>query len=105
MITHASVRDLFSPAPGLAYLDAATYGLPPKPTVGALDRALRRWQDGTADWIAEWDREGDVCRNLFAEIIGASPDEIALIPTVSVGVGMIAAALPGNTKAVVPEGE
>jgi selenocysteine lyase/cysteine desulfurase len=100
-----AVRSLFSPAPGLAYLDAATYGLPPKPTVEALDRALRRWQDGTADWVNEWDREGEACRALFAELIGATTAEIALIPTVSAGVGVIAASLPAGTEVLVPEGE
>ena len=100
-----TVRSLFAPAPGLAYLDAATYGLPPKPTVEALDRALRRWQDGTADWVTEWDREGEACRALFAELIGAATAEIALIPTVSAGVGVIAASLPTGMEVVVPEGE
>ena len=105
MTIPSSVRNLFAPAPGLAYLDAATYGLPPKPAVEALERALRRWQDGTADWVNEWDREGEVCRALFAELIGGAAAEIALIPTVSVGVGLIAASLPAGTEVVVPEGE
>jgi selenocysteine lyase/cysteine desulfurase len=100
-----AVRDLFAPAPGLAYLDAATYGLPPQPTVDALERALRRWQSGTADWVAEWDREGEICRSLFAELIGASSAEIALIPAVSAGVGQIAASLPAGLEVLVPEGE
>jgi len=105
MTIPTSVRDLFSPAPGLAYLDAATYGLPPKPTVDALDRALRRWQNGTADWVNEWDREGETCRALFATLIGARANEIALIPTVSVGVGIIAANLPAGSQVLIPEGE
>jgi selenocysteine lyase/cysteine desulfurase len=99
------VRDLFAPAPGVAYLDAATYGLPPRPTVEALERALRRWQDGSADWIEEWDREGERCRELFAALIGAAVAEIALVPTVSVGVGTIAAGLPAGTEVLAPEGE
>jgi hypothetical protein len=49
----SDVRSLFDPAPGSLYLDAATYGLPPRPTVDALDRALRRWLMGEADWIGE----------------------------------------------------
>lgn len=105
MTIPSSVRDLFAPAPGLAYLDAATYGLPPKPTVAALERALQRWENGMADWVNEWDREGETCRALFAELIGATTAEIALVPTVSVGVGVVAAALAPGTKVVVPEGE
>lgn len=41
-MTTAAVRALFRPAPGVAYLDAATYGLPPTPTV----EALARWRSG-----------------------------------------------------------
>src|SRR5262249_24168330 len=99
------VRDLFAPAPGVAYLDAATYGLPPQPTVEALERALRRWQDGSADWVNEWDREGERCRELIAALIGAAAEEIALVPTVSVGVGTIAAGLPAGIEVLVPKGE
>ncbi|HET7092013.1 MAG TPA: aminotransferase class V-fold PLP-dependent enzyme [Thermomicrobiales bacterium] len=101
----SSVRSLFDPAPGLTFLDAATYGLPPRPTVDALERALQRWRAGTADWVEEWDREGDVCRALFATLIGGAADEIALLPTVSIGVGLVAASLPAGTKALVPEHE
>lgn len=99
------VRDLFEPAPDLIYLDAATYGLPPRPTVEALESALRRWQSGEADWVAEWDRKGDVCRDLFATLIGGRAEEIALIPTASVGVGLIAAALPEGSEVIVPDDE
>jgi hypothetical protein len=35
-----SLRELFEPAPGTIYLDAATYGLPPRPTVEAMRQAL-----------------------------------------------------------------
>lgn len=104
MIT-PEIRSLFRPAPGLAYLDAATYGLPPAPAVEALERALARWQSGEADWVAEWDREGETCRRLFAELIGAEAAEIALVPTVSVGVGLVAASLPAGASVVTPEEE
>ena len=61
-------RELFAPAPGLVYLDAATYGLPPRPSVEALQRALHRWQSGEADWVEEWDRAGEACRKHFAAV-------------------------------------
>jgi selenocysteine lyase/cysteine desulfurase len=104
-MTTDEIRDLFSPAPGLVYLDAATYGLPPRPAVEALERALRRWQSGEANWIEEWDREGEACRALFARLIGAQPENIALIPTVSVGVGVIAASVPPGSRILVPRDE
>lgn len=99
------VRSLFEPAPNTIYLDAATYGLPPRPTVEALECALRRWQSGEADWISEWDRKGDVCRDLFAQLLGADAEEIALISSGSVGVGLIAANLPQEIEIVVPDDE
>ena len=98
-------RDLFSPEEGVAYLNAATYGLPPKPTVDALQRALLRWQDGSADWVSEWDKEGETCRELFARLIGTSASQVALLPTVSVGVGVVAASLAAGSTLLVPEGE
>jgi selenocysteine lyase/cysteine desulfurase len=101
----SNVRSLFQPAPGVAYLDAATYGLPPTPSVTALTHALRRWQTGEADWIAEWDRKGEACRSHFATLIGGTTDEVALIPTASVGVGLVAAALPEGIEVVVPDDE
>lgn len=101
----SEARALFDPAPGLVYLDAATYGLPPRPTVVALERALRRWQTGEADWVEEWDQKGDACRAHFATLIGGRPEEIALIPAASVGVGVVAASLPAGAEVVVPDDE
>jgi selenocysteine lyase/cysteine desulfurase len=101
----SDVRCLFAPAPGIAYLDAATYGLPPTPSVDALTRALRRWQAGEADWVTEWDRQGELCRNHFATLIGGTAEQVALVPTASVGVGLVAAALPEGVEVVVPDDE
>ncbi len=101
----SSPRDWFDPEPGTVYLDAATYGLPPRPTVDAAERALRRWQSGAADWVEEWDRVGEDARALFARLTGAAVEEVALIPTVSVGVGLVAASLPEGCEVLVPEEE
>ena len=38
-MTTPQIRALFRPEPGTAYLDAATYGLPPRPTVAAMARS------------------------------------------------------------------
>jgi kynureninase len=56
-------RDSFTPAPGQIYLDTATYGLAPTATVDAIHRATERWAAGTADWIKEWDRPAETCRD------------------------------------------
>ncbi|MDG7041481.1 MAG: hypothetical protein JRN22_00305, partial [Nitrososphaerota archaeon] len=64
----AEIRAQFSPAPGIAYLDSATYGLPPGATVEAIQRALAAWSAGTGDWIEDWDRPSDACRGDFASL-------------------------------------
>ncbi len=101
----AAIRARFSPAPGLTYLDAATYGLPPDSTVRAMADALEGWRTGTARWIDDWDRPSDAARGHFAELIGANADDIALIPAVSVGTGLVARSLTEADVVVVPEDE
>ena len=96
---------MFAPEPGTIYLDTATYGLLPRPTVEAMQQALLAWQAGSADWVEDWERAGDETRVLFARLIGASVDEIALVPTVSVGVGPVVAALRAGDEVVVPDEE
>ena len=100
-----AARTYFDPAPDTIYLDAATYGLPPRPTVAALEHALRTWQDGTAAWANDWEPAGDRSRTLFAQLIGSREDEIALIPTASVGVGVVAASLAPGTEVLLPDDE
>lgn len=74
------------------YLDTATYGLPPRSTVAALERGIAGWQQWE-HW-SRWERHGEECRRLFAGIIGASPGEVAIVPAVSVAAGAVAASLP-----------
>jgi selenocysteine lyase/cysteine desulfurase len=88
-----------------AYVDSATYGLPPRSTVEALRRALEGWQTGAAVWEEDWEPAGDACRHEIAPILGAPADEIALVPAVSVGVGPVAAALGPGDEVVVPDDE
>jgi selenocysteine lyase/cysteine desulfurase len=96
---------LFEPAAGLAYLDAATYGLPPTPTFQAMERALKAWRAGTGRWVDDWDRPTDSARGGFAALIGAEAGDIALIPSASVGMGLVANALGPGDVVVVPEDE
>ena len=100
-----TIRSLFSPEPGIAYLDSATYGLPPEPTIRAMRTAIDGWQSGTADWQADWDRPAEAARSSFAHLIGTTPDRVSLQPAASVGVGLIAAALGPDDEVVVPADE
>ena len=95
---------MFQPDPGLTYLDTATYGLPPEPTIRVLREALDTWQAGTAGWV-DWDRQSERARVAFARLIGAAPSRVALLPSVSVGMGMVASALEPGDRVVVPGAE
>jgi selenocysteine lyase/cysteine desulfurase len=100
-----SIRSQFSPAPGIAYLDSATYGLAPEPTVRAMRTALDAWQAGTAEWITAWDRPAEAARSSFAHLIGIAPEHVSLQPAASVGVGLIAADLGPGDEIIVPADE
>ncbi len=74
------------------YLDTATYGLPPRSVVAAFDAALKAWQE-RENWFV-WEDEAERCRGLFAGLIGAVEDEVAITTAVSVSAGVVAASLP-----------
>jgi selenocysteine lyase/cysteine desulfurase len=97
-----AIRALFEPAPGITFLDSATYGLPPEPTRRVLSEALDRWTAGTANWVEDWDKVAERARTAFATLIGVAPLRVALLPATSVGVGTIAADLTPADEVVVP---
>jgi selenocysteine lyase/cysteine desulfurase len=96
---------LFDLPSGRVYVDSASYGLPPKATIAALEEALDQWRTGSADWIVDWDPAGDDCRALIAEILSVPTDEIALLPAVSAGVAALAASLRPSDEVVIPADE
>jgi selenocysteine lyase/cysteine desulfurase len=79
------------------YLDTATYGLPPRTTVAAVEQTLASWQ-GRGSWL-DWEQDGEACRELFAQIVGTKPDEIAYVAAASVAAGIVAASLPAEAGA------
>ena len=93
----------YTPAPGVTYLDTATYGLPPDTALAAIHRALAAWADGTGRWIDDWDREGDACRQLAARLLHASPEDVALLPAVSVASALAATLVPDGGEVLVVE--
>ena len=101
----AGIRTQFRPGEGITYLDTATYGLPPRATVEALEAAIRAWQAGTGDWIDDWDEPTDQAPLDFATLIGAPADTIATIPAASVGTGLVAGSLGPGDEVVTPADE
>jgi selenocysteine lyase/cysteine desulfurase len=76
------------------YLDTGTFGLPPRSSLEALDRALAGWRDG-APWRA-WEEDGEACRALFAGLVGVAAENVALLPALSSAAGLVAASLPAE---------
>ena len=95
-------RTLLAPSeyegsPTRGYLDTATYGLPPRSTLAAVEETLASWR-GRGSWL-DWEQDGEACRELFAQIVGAQPEEIAYVAAASVAAGIVAASLPAEPGA------
>ncbi|HEU4450561.1 MAG TPA: aminotransferase class V-fold PLP-dependent enzyme [Gaiellaceae bacterium] len=80
--------------PTRGYLDTGTYGLPPRSTLAALEQALAGWR-ARQPW-REWEADGEACRRLFAQLVGARAEDVALVSTVSAAAGLVAASLPAD---------
>src|SRR5437867_13337024 len=62
------------------------------PVREAYERALSEWVSGRFDYHAA-EEAGEECRRIFAGLVGALPEEVALIPSVSSAAGVVAAQL------------
>jgi selenocysteine lyase/cysteine desulfurase len=86
-------RHLFDIPEGVAYFNCASLApqMLPVRAAGeaALSRNARPWEIRAVDWFADVER----LRSLFARLIGASPDDIALVPASSYGLAAAAANL------------
>jgi len=90
--------------PSTVYLNTASYGLPPRPAFEALSAALEDWRHGRTSWEI-WGHSTESSRMLFADLVGANVDDVAIGTTVSEFTGMIANSLPDGAKVVVPDME
>jgi selenocysteine lyase/cysteine desulfurase len=100
----ARARAAFDPNPDWAYLDTATYGLPPRAAVERLAELERAWQRGDVDWPAVEGRL-DEARADFAALVGVEADSVAFLPSISIGVGFVATSLPAGAEVLVPSDE
>ncbi|MFD2261410.1 aminotransferase class V-fold PLP-dependent enzyme [Lacibacterium aquatile] len=89
-----SQRQLFDIPEDIAYLNSAYMGASPRPVVEAGNRASQRkampWQITPADFFTDSEK----ARSLFARMINAGADDIALVPAVSYGMAVAAKVLP-----------
>jgi selenocysteine lyase/cysteine desulfurase len=98
----AEAQRLF--APEGAYLNTATYGLPPSTAFEALQRCVDEWRAGRTGFEG-WDRSVAAARASFARIAGVPESDVAIGPTVSYFAGLVAAALPAGARVLCPEGD
>lgn len=84
-------RNLFDIPDGIAYLNCAYMSPLPRAAREAGEAALARkahpWEITTRDFFDE----AETARSLFAELVGGEPEGVAIIPSVSYGIGVAAA--------------
>ncbi|HEX8241831.1 MAG TPA: aminotransferase class V-fold PLP-dependent enzyme [Allosphingosinicella sp.] len=89
-------RDLFDIKEGTAYFDCAKMSPLSRAAIAAGRRGLERkahpW-DVKAEHFFD---ESEEVRGLFARLIGASPDDVAIVPSVSYGMATVMANVPVN---------
>src|SRR6185312_7502762 len=74
-----------------AYLNTASYGLPPDCAWDAMQSALEDWRGGRTSW-EHWGDSTEGARAAFAAIAGVEPETVATAATVSDLVGLVAPA-------------
>lgn len=94
------VRARFSPSG--VYLDTPTVGLPSGSTLRAMQEDLERWAAGTLQPLG-YDEVVSRCRSLWAGLVGAAPEWVAVGNQVSPLIGLVAASLPDDAHVLVPE--
>jgi selenocysteine lyase/cysteine desulfurase len=98
----ADAQRLFEPA--VAYLNTATYGLPPSTAFEALQRVADDWRGGRTSFEG-WDRAVEAARASFARLAGVPAGDVAAGPAVSYFAGLVAAALPAGARVLCAEGD
>lgn len=96
------VTGLWDAEPG--YFNTASYGLPPRTAVDALQAVLADWRVGRTSW-EPWDSFVSGSRAAFARLTGVPAGDVAVGSTVSEQLGLVAAALPDRARVLVPDDE
>ena len=102
-----NVRSLFPGLSRVLYFNTASYAVGATPVRDALRHSVDAWVDGTLRWEDTLDATNSA-RALFARIVNATHDAIALVPYVSTAAGVVAAQFPParhGENVLVPENE
>jgi selenocysteine lyase/cysteine desulfurase len=95
-------QELWEPAG--AYLNTASYGLPPTTAWSALQAALEDWRGGRTSW-EHWGIPGEKARASFARLLNVPVETVAIAANVSTLVGMVAASIPDGSRVLAPDVE
>jgi selenocysteine lyase/cysteine desulfurase len=85
-----------------AYLNTASYGLPPDDAWDAMQGALADWRGGRTSW-EHWGDSADRARAAFAELVGVGAETVAIGATVSELLGLVAGSIPDGARVLAPE--
>jgi selenocysteine lyase/cysteine desulfurase len=96
-LSPAEIRELFPALQDTIYFNTATMAVGCAPAREAYLSAVERWSAGRFDW-PDAERAGEAARAMFAEIVGARPRDVAIVPAVSVAAGIVAANLPPASR-------
>ena len=89
-----SLRREFPTLDAKTYLNSCSLGLLSRRTRAAMDHYMDQWTElGAGAWYSDWMNEVAELRQGFASVINADPDEIAIMPNISVALTSIASCL------------
>jgi selenocysteine lyase/cysteine desulfurase len=86
------------------YLNSCSQGALSDAVEAALQEHIRSWHEQGSPWD-RWVDEYEAARTAFAKFIGASPEEVAVVPSASAGINAIASALDFGKRRKVVMGE
>jgi selenocysteine lyase/cysteine desulfurase len=86
------------------YPATASIGLPPAAVADAVEAEVRRWRAGAAQAV-DFDQPVAVARAAFARLVGVPVDRVAVGPSASALIGLVAAALPDGARVLVARDE
>src|SRR5699024_6334715 len=99
-LTIEEAQSLWDVEPG--FFDTCSYGPPPRSGWDALQVSLDQWRFGTTPW-QPWAESVQTSRELFARMMGTTPNRVATGAAVSQLLAPIASALPDGSKVLVPD--
>lgn len=86
------------------YLNSCSQGALCDAVRAALDAHLESWDESGSAWD-QWVQQYERSRSTFASFIGASPDEVAIVPSASVGINAVASAFDYKERKRIVMGE